>query len=312
MKNLGKILLLLALPLSLSAQNWYSPSNEYVLPNGQLSGPPNGQNVTPGVYNYSPNQGQSTYHYDNNGYGGQSTYHYDNNAYGGQPTHHYENNAYGDNVYYDNSNNNGVTYYGSEPQFDSGYGYENNCCASNSCCSSGSWFPDIDWGCGWDIEYRNAYFLPSNSLERQIYTGTRIDYEAEISKHLFCNWYAWTNFTYFSKGGGSVEFGDATRLTLYPLSFGVKYVYPIACDWSIYAGLGANYTWMRLKNDSVFIPGENKGCWGGTAKMGVYYELTECLFVDGFADYLYIPMNLSNASNVGGWRFGLGVGLHLF
>lgn len=285
-----KFLLILALPISLSAQDWKSPANEYVLPSGDISGPPGDVNAT-GVYDYSHNDPQATY--DNNPHNGYPN----NNVYNAYPN----DNGFNGHVFYDNNADAG---YGSGYGNSLDYGY-------NNCCCSRGWFADFDFNCGWEVEYRNAFFFPSSSLERRIYHGTRLDYEAEISKHLFTNWYAWTNFTYFSKGGGSDPIGIPTRLTLYPLSFGVKYVYPIMCKLSAYAGIGANYTWMHLTNDSAAVPGENKGRWGATAKLGVYYDLTERLFVDGFADYLYIPMNLQLVNNVGGWRVGLGVGFRL-
>lgn len=167
--------------------------------------------------------------------------------------------------------------------------------------------------CYWDIELRTAYFYPTSKLERTIYDGARFDVEIELSAPLCDSWEFWGNFTYFTKEGKSEGLNLDTRLTLYPLSLGVKYVYQVCgCSpLSLYAGIGVNYTWMHIHDDtSVARSNTNKSRLGGTVKAGAYYQINERFFSDLFIDYLYIPMNLANVYNVGGFRFGIGLGTH--
>ncbi len=169
-----------------------------------------------------------------------------------------------------------------------------------------------EWDCGWDVEIRSAYVYPTKNLVRKIYRGARFDVEAELSKQLIDRWSAWCNFTYFNKRGHSLGVPEPTTLTLYPLSFGLKYVCPVSCCVDVYAGAGFNYTWMRLFNDSDFVEKHvRKARFGATFKSGIYKNITENLFLDAFVDYLYIPMHLTNVDNVGGFRIGLGLGWRL-
>ncbi len=178
-----------------------------------------------------------------------------------------------------------------------------DCPLDDDCC--------IDWQCGWDAEIRSAYVYPTNHLVQEIYSGASWDVEIQASKHLWDRWDVWANFSYLSKHGHSVGLGDPTTLRLYPLSLGVSYIFPLTCYVDLYAGLGVNYTWMHLINDPVAVPSVKKSHVGATVKTGFFYYLADSFFADAFIDYLYIPMHLTNANNVGGFRFGLGVGYEL-
>ncbi len=197
-----------------------------------------------------------------------------------------------------------------------GYVTDNCCDFSQNCCSS--CFDKIDmrlvndWIIGWDVILRTAYWYPSSNLFREIYNGARFDAEIEVIKQLCGNFYVFKNTTFFEKDGHSIGLDERTNIKLYPSSAGLMYVQPINCDLSVYAGLGPNWTWMSLWDDVPFgNQKKHKSCWGCTAKMGVYYEWDGFVFLDAFMDYLYIPMNLANVSNIGGFRFGLGIGVHL-
>ncbi len=182
-------------------------------------------------------------------------------------------------------------------QWSDGYQYD-----ENGCCSS-------DWCNGWDVEVRSAYFLPSNNLERELYKGARFDAEVQVNKS-FCNgWELWGNFTYFQKTGHSA-LNNKTTLTLYPLSLGVRYVFPITFCMNAYLGAGINGTWIHLHNVDPFLQPERFSRFkvGVTGKSGLIYNITECIYLDAFIDYLYIPANFVNADNVGGFNFGLGLG----
>lgn len=173
-------------------------------------------------------------------------------------------------------------------------------------------FCDFDCQNDWDIELRTAYFYPSSDLERDIYEGARFDVEVQVAKTICENWDVWANFTYLNKIGKSVGLHEKTTLQLFPLSLGAEYVYPWTCSLSLYAGMGINYTWMRIYNDaSAGSTHVNKSKWGFTTKTGARYQFTEKVFGDLFLDYLYIPMQLKNVYNIGGVMFGVGLGVHI-
>jgi outer membrane protein W len=162
----------------------------------------------------------------------------------------------------------------------------------------------------WDAEIRGAYFLPTSSTQRKIFTRDHLNAGVEISKYFYENWSLWGSFTYIRSRGNDL-FGENTTLRLNPLSIGIKYTYPLTCRWAFYAGLGANYTWGRLWENGNPARHTSRSRVGFTTKLGLNYDIDGCFFVDLFTDYLYMPMQFRDMNNAGGFLFGLGIGVHL-
>lgn len=160
----------------------------------------------------------------------------------------------------------------------------------------------------WEFQARVAYFYPTTHLVREIYHGTRVNYQLEAGYYFNNNWEVWLNGTYFDKKGNSVGLHDGTHLTLVPISLGIKYVFCLCSTLAPYIGVGGNCTWMHLTNNNTSHHKVNKTRAGANAKAGLYINFTDYLFIDLFADYLYIPMDLQNANNLGGLSAGGGIG----
>lgn len=162
----------------------------------------------------------------------------------------------------------------------------------------------------WDAEIRGAYFQPVSRTQNSIYTRDHLTGGIEVAKRLDCNWSFWANYTYIRNRGNN-NLGENTTLRLNPLSMGIKYAIPIGCRWKLYAGIGPNYTWGRIWENGNPPRHTNRSKVGLMTKLGLNYELENCLFVDIFADYLYMPMQFHNLNNASGFLFGLGLGIHL-
>ena len=172
-------------------------------------------------------------------------------------------------------------------------------------------YAPIDWSRGWGAEFRMAYFQPCNRHMRKIYSRERYDLEAELSKDLHSNVQIFANVSWFHKYGKSVGLREKTKIKFIPISVGLKYVEPLNYYWNLYIGLGPNYTWLKVVNQSKFVrPHVHKQCFGATAKFGIDYKIREEFIIDFFVDYLFIPMRLKGVYNIGGFRAGIGVGFH--
>ncbi|EFB42687.1 hypothetical protein pah_c004o241 [Parachlamydia acanthamoebae str. Hall's coccus] len=177
----------------------------------------------------------------------------------------------------------------------------------------------FDLKCGWEPEVRAAAFYPSSKKFRKIYHEWDADYQIEISKSICYGFSGWVNGSWLTERGRSKgDIKNSSRISIVPISFGAKYSYQFASCWKAYAGVGACYTFLRMKDHSPFVDNHlHKQSWGGVAKTGIQFYW-KCLFFDLFADYLYQPFHFSNTSkvkrdnvNVGGYKLGLGIGFRL-
>lgn len=166
---------------------------------------------------------------------------------------------------------------------------------------------------------RVAYFYPVSKKVRDIYDNGWADYQVEISKEFYPCIQGWIGVSGFSKQGHSIGFGNRTRLQLIPLSFGLKYVYPLMCNLEGYAGLGACYSFLKIRDHSNYVIQHiSKNDWGGIAQLGVNYYVYNCFFVNVFVDYYFQKFNFHHVDysyyterhnlNISAWKFGGGVG----
>lgn len=159
------------------------------------------------------------------------------------------------------------------------------------------------------IDGRVSAFFPSDKLFRKIYGDCLVNYEIEIGK-VFCNNYElWANVGWLSKHGKSSPLLDKTRFENTTLSAGGKYIYPINACLQLYLGLGINGSFVHVHNNSHYVKRNvNKEGVGGVAKLGLYYELYDNLFLEIFSDYLYQRMHFRRNIQIGGVKVGGGVG----
>lgn len=181
---------------------------------------------------------------------------------------------------------------------------------------------DWDFCHGWQVEVRGAGVYSSSSRYREIYSDWSPEVQFEIAKSVWKHLYAWFNAAYLWDEGHSQPFHDKTQIRLVPLTFGLKYIFPVTCDFSVYLGGGAAYSFLRIHDHSPYVRKHtSREAWGGVVKSGIQYEFCESFFLDVFADYLFQHFSPPNdddsdyryietrSANLSGLRIGAGVGM---
>ena len=139
-------------------------------------------------------------------------------------------------------------------------------------------------------------------------------------------WYGlhlWESGSYFSKAGSSIGEKNKTRVTLVPLSGGLKYVISCSCTWScvdFYVAGGVVGTYLQTTTNAPFVIDRvSKWGVGGTGKFGALWYVYNVLFIDFFADYTYMKMSFNNTrggrlirhnADVSGVSAGGGIGFY--
>lgn len=148
------------------------------------------------------------------------------------------------------------------------------------------------------LEFKGAYFLPTNHTFKKIFHNGGALYGPELTVQLSdCwNWYGFASIDYFQKKGHSIGLDDRTNVSLLPIALGLKYFVPVVCDCAdLYAGLGFQTVRVHTKNDSAFvIPTLSKWGFGGIAKLGVYCYLPHNFFLDFSIDYSAVSVKKSD------------------
>ncbi len=172
------------------------------------------------------------------------------------------------------------------------------------------------------VEFKGAYFWPTNSDFKHIYHHGGILYGPELTLQLFddTNWYVFASLDYFHKKGHSVGLCDPTSVTLIPLALGLKYFVPVCDDRiDLYGGLGFEWMYARTKNcTELGVLKQTDWGLGGIVKAGAYYRLPHNFLIDAFIGYSYAKVGSndcdcqsgieSKRANVSGAIFGLGLG----
>lgn len=160
-----------------------------------------------------------------------------------------------------------------------------------------------------ELKVRGGVFIPTSDLFRCIYgkAGGHVELEGAIT--VYDCYQAWANIDWFSKKGHSVGLCNPTSIHIPSFSFGVKAPYDVSDCTRLYLGLGPNFSWVRVKNKSMFgCERCSKGAVGFVAKSGVDFMVSECTFIDVYLDYVYQPVKFQCRQNVSGVRIGVGLG----
>jgi outer membrane protein len=167
------------------------------------------------------------------------------------------------------------------------------------------------------LQLRVAEFIPSSSIVKDIYSHHWEEIQMEAATPISCNWDAFLNMSYFEKKGHSLGLRDDTKISLFPISLGVKYNFRLASCLDIYAGLGLSYSSLRIHDKSPCVQRHiHKQEFGALAKTGVLYFFQEDVFLDCFVDYLFQHFNFSGRRhrverhdlNISGFKVGIGMG----
>lgn len=177
------------------------------------------------------------------------------------------------------------------------------------------------------IELREAAYFPASHRFRDVYGNVGSQTEIEVSTKWNCSYDVWVNFSWFSKKNrnkpiayGYSEGSDysagslKSRIRLPNVGTGLKYTFPVRClcsKFDLYAGLGIILGRVYLHNRTDFMHEKtSKVAVGGIIKTGLDYCITECVFVDLFADYIYQPVKFHHRNvNIGALKIGGGLGV---
>lgn len=162
----------------------------------------------------------------------------------------------------------------------------------------------------YSLEVRVAGFSPSSKNVKDIYSSAWIDFEVFASKRISQYWEAWGEVDWSIKKGhsdkGEYGFKDSTRAWILPVSLGLRFVYPLTCRISAYAGAGATYSFLKIDNrcedyqsyyfysSSPYKKHIYKGTMGGVAKLGILINTGDNTFVDFFVDYIWQDFHLGH------------------
>ena len=139
------------------------------------------------------------------------------------------------------------------------------------------------------LEFKGAYFHATGSRFKNIYGKSAALYGPEITFQLGeCSaWYGFASVDFLHKKGHSIGLDTPTSIRFMPIAIGLKYFLSTCFECAdFYAGLGFQPVHVRIKNDSEFVdPCISKWALGGIAKIGAYFYLSDCIFLNLFAAY---------------------------
>lgn len=159
------------------------------------------------------------------------------------------------------------------------------------------------------FKVRTVAFIPRSERFRNIYGKAIGTIELEAAKRLCNHLELWVNSNVLFKHGRSIGFCNPTKIGTVNGSFGFKVPYQVRDCFTVYAGIGPNFTGIWLKNKSMCCKEKiSKGAVGIVAKSGLDFFVREHLFFDFFVDYLYQPVNFQTRVDIGGVKIGLGFG----
>lgn len=201
--------------------------------------------------------------------------------------------------------------------------------------------PDCESETNWTLEVRGAYYRPSSKKLKQMYSQCLIDYQITFAKrvHNYCE--VWGEFDWVKKKGTArhddlydvSRFKDRSRISIIPVSLGLKLIYPIFRCVDVYLGAGVSYSFLRIKNhskdeysyafsDLPFKKLIHKQGVGGLFKAGLQFAMSDSTYLDFFADYYLQKFHFSHREDrqgrslfkhhldCSGFKFGAGFGVY--
>lgn len=149
------------------------------------------------------------------------------------------------------------------------------------------------WTNAISIETSISGFFPTNRTLQKIYghawpdVALRADYIQPFCVVPQLSFFGQVDYL-FQKGHALVTRED-TRIQLIPLTVGIKWIQRVNNYVEVYAGAAPKYYFMRIGNDSDFVPRKShkNGC-GGYATIGIFLFPEEQFIVDLFCSYSYM------------------------
>lgn len=174
------------------------------------------------------------------------------------------------------------------------------------------------------VEFRTSYFLPESKLLQEIYGNGGVNYQitGTVPLQLFCleekGINIWWGVDYFNQSGRSQLEHTPSKITIVPLTLGLKYIFPRGMTRP-YLGLGMKYWIVDVRNRTPYVIKHiSDNGIGGILETGVLILLSRHWNLDLFTSYSYKkfgptphhkPSYIQTTSlEVGGWNFGGGLG----
>lgn len=158
------------------------------------------------------------------------------------------------------------------------------------------------------VEVRAAATFPSSHELKHMYGHVYTSYGVEAATSIWGCWAGWVNADWFSKHGRS-KGSLSPHLNMITVSCGLKSNYRICDNARIYLGAGPCVAHVWIKDFPHACPGKfSRQACGIAFKSGINYFIYDCLFIDFFLDYIYLPIHKKDLSNLSGIKLGIGVG----
>lgn len=163
------------------------------------------------------------------------------------------------------------------------------------------------------LEIRQALFVPSNHTFQDLYGKIEPNYQIEVTIQLpsrFKNLWFFSNVDQIYQSGHLCNECGSSRISVTNLSFGIKSIFNLSSWSQLYFGIGPSPSLMLMQINSPCIAQKecSKFLIGGAFKSGFYFRMKERCILDLFCDYTYLPIKFENCRNLGGLKFGLGLG----
>jgi hypothetical protein len=198
---------------------------------------------------------------------------------------------------------------------------------------------EIEWtDPDWTLEVSGAYYLPSSTKIRHLYSGGWVDYQVLTSKRMYDFVDVWGSVNWMGKQRTfrDEDYNDVknrTKIYVLPLAVGCSWIYPILPCTEVYFGVGGCFSFLNINNHctnykrhglsrSPFKHHIQRTDFGALIKCGVQYALSNDLFVDLFANYLSQRFHFGDHRkvtgkyrfkhhlNLSGFKFGLAIGVY--
>lgn len=171
-----------------------------------------------------------------------------------------------------------------------------------------------------------GYYRPTSSVLREINGQAWMCFGAEASGNFsetnpaLKRTYVVGKANYTRADGQSIGLRNSSRIQMVPLSLGPRVLEAfnnVAVPFDLFAGIGANYTYVHVRNDSLVAKSNvNVGGFGGYGEVGAFIRPKEHFVIELIASYSYSPISPPSGSkackkhtvDVGGLLIEMGFG----
>lgn len=163
-----------------------------------------------------------------------------------------------------------------------------------------------------DVEFKVGYFYPISPRLREIFPGIRLMYQIEYTRHLSPNYGAWFNISLYPDNGHSTCEKNDIKISLVPLSAGIKFFFKCFDCVDLSIGGGGAYYFLKTRNEGCPCIGRytSDHNFGAVLNAQLNFPFGCNRFASIFADYLFLPLDApGGCHNLGGIVVGAALGM---